>query len=605
MVNVGVLSLSDEQRELGEEECDAHVTEDLLPDNLDVEDFAESGPQQESVNETQKRSVAETQALLARATEVSAQHAAFWTAGTWDSMTASLELQTAFQQLIEVRRCVTSTSKCWLFLTLYILMPGQRLSPGPNYHARRAEVVQLLTVSVERRFKGVTVALFGSQVSGFNLKGSDLDVTLQLHPGSEYHADDPDRQLKHKQKLLRQMLYGVLERHRAVANTLLIPRARVPVLKFETFSGMKGDISVQSDGVFKSHCLRMLADMQPLFRSLVRVVKVWARAHGFNDAAEGTLNSYAWSLLALFHCQCGLPRPLLPPVVLVLCDNPEDVMEEERARAQTCSHPGRERVGVDECRDVHAVARRCTALQAAGFGNDMASLLSLPSLTASFFAHFADMMLLLEQGACPQPFGAMWGVPGPWPARRRLGFAIEDPFDASENPARSTEYDIVFGRMLREVQFTANALDSPPQDAHALRQLAATVFGDANVFDPYNPEVEDISMATPSHSPLGRGGGRGTPGRGGRGRGGGGGRRGPPPPRSPAPAPAQAPGSLGNGPPFTLPKPRLPDSGESPAVATPSSTPPANRRGGRPFYRNSGGAPSGGKTATSSNGVPQ
>lgn len=48
---------------------------------------------------------------------------------------------------------------------------------------------------------------------------------------------------------------------------------------------------------FKCRVLRALARIDDRFPALVRVVKAWARSKGLNDSTNGTLNSFALSLL--------------------------------------------------------------------------------------------------------------------------------------------------------------------------------------------------------------------------------------------------------------------------------------------------------------------
>ena len=63
-------------------------------------------------------------------------------------------------------------------------------------------------------------------------------------------------------------------------------------------SGLECDVSVASCGArFKSTVLRYLADIDSRFGSLVRIVKLWAGAHGMNDATAGTFNSFALTLM--------------------------------------------------------------------------------------------------------------------------------------------------------------------------------------------------------------------------------------------------------------------------------------------------------------------
>jgi DNA polymerase sigma len=39
------------------------------------------------------------------------------------------------------------------------------------------------------------------------------------------------------------------------------------------------------------------------YAALYRLVKAWAAAHGVNDAASNTLNSWSWGLLVAFYLQ--------------------------------------------------------------------------------------------------------------------------------------------------------------------------------------------------------------------------------------------------------------------------------------------------------------
>ena len=69
-------------------------------------------------------------------------------------------------------------------------------------------------------------------------------------------------------------------------------------MKSHRHAGVECDISVASGAArFKSTVLRYLADIDPRFSSLVRLVKLWAGAHGMNDAASGTFNSFALTLM--------------------------------------------------------------------------------------------------------------------------------------------------------------------------------------------------------------------------------------------------------------------------------------------------------------------
>jgi len=78
------------------------------------------------------------------------------------------------------------------------------------------------------------------------------------------------------------------------------------------YTGLDCDISVASGAArFKSTVLRYLADIDSRFGSLVRLVKLWAGAHGMNDAAAGTFNSFALTLMVRVHTACTCQSEIL------------------------------------------------------------------------------------------------------------------------------------------------------------------------------------------------------------------------------------------------------------------------------------------------------
>lgn len=53
----------------------------------------------------------------------------------------------------------------------------------------------------------------------------------------------------------------------------------------------------------QAHMLRLVAAINPRFGQLFRLVKAWAKAHGMNNGAGGTFNSWCLSLVVVFYCQ--------------------------------------------------------------------------------------------------------------------------------------------------------------------------------------------------------------------------------------------------------------------------------------------------------------
>ena len=64
----------------------------------------------------------------------------------------------------------------------------------------------------------------------------------------------------------------------------------------------------------KSAVLGAMANLDPRYRDLVFLIKMWAKNFDCNDATSGTFNSFALSLMSLFHLQTRSP-PILPPAL--------------------------------------------------------------------------------------------------------------------------------------------------------------------------------------------------------------------------------------------------------------------------------------------------
>jgi DNA polymerase sigma len=56
-------------------------------------------------------------------------------------------------------------------------------------------------------------------------------------------------------------------------------------------------------------CCRLWGSLDRRYAALYRLVKAWAAAHGVNDAASNTLNSWSWGLMVAFYLQVRLLYP--------------------------------------------------------------------------------------------------------------------------------------------------------------------------------------------------------------------------------------------------------------------------------------------------------
>ncbi|CEM39480.1 unnamed protein product [Vitrella brassicaformis CCMP3155] len=152
------------------------------------------------------------------------------------------------------------------------------------------------------------VQVFGSFVNGFKSSASDVDVVL-------LSRTTPPTPCSKTQVLTK--IANYLESNDGPAhgftNLTRILQARVPLLKItHEQSGLEVDLCVENRlGVHNSRLLATYSQVDPRVSDLGRLVKAWAKDRQIVGSADGTLNSYAYMLLAIFYLQTISP-PILP-----------------------------------------------------------------------------------------------------------------------------------------------------------------------------------------------------------------------------------------------------------------------------------------------------
>ncbi|MED5291724.1 MAG: nucleotidyltransferase domain-containing protein, partial [Candidatus Thermoplasmatota archaeon] len=258
-----------------------------------------------------------------------------------------------------------------------------------------------------RRFKrNAIVEAFGSSVTNLSIGTGDLDICLS------FKGDTPKRVLN--------IISGLLHEN-GMNDIQMIPKARIPIIKFkDPRSGLDVDISLDNRlAIHNSQMLKAYAQEERL-RQLVQMVKYWASRRGINDAFEGSLSSYAWTLLSIQHAQMVQP-PLVPN------RQAGDISEPMTFQGQTFD------VGFNS----EAYTSENTQ--------------SLASLIISFFERFAtrwdweSMVVSIRNG---QPLSTKekgWEHQGPLPLEVVIGASkgwmehvmpIEDPFDHEHDLSR-------------------------------------------------------------------------------------------------------------------------------------------------------------------------
>jgi poly(A) RNA polymerase len=336
----------------------------------------------------------------------------------------------------------------------------------PHDDQKRQNLLARFSHMLDKKFPGVSCAPFGSYVSVFHTAGSDIDLSLEVDPNSPWYdakemgtagglagaggrgsrggnrRHQPPRGFKSKKVQLLSKVAGEL-RYRGFAEVNLIAHARVPLIKlYDPETGVNCDVCVGNDGVYKSAVLGVFADLDERYRDLVFLVKMWAKRFDCNDATAGSFNSFALSLMCLFHLQTRSP-PILPPVLRLTL--PSDAAADadlaaERERANNLE-PVRKtpvskiRQQSDAMRDVGVVEARA-ASRWRGCGADNTA--TLAELLVTFFTHFRSVEPLWKHGLVASTYAGRWVAGGAWPPGRYC-VGVEDPFAAGDNVARAVQ----------------------------------------------------------------------------------------------------------------------------------------------------------------------
>ncbi|XP_077571249.1 poly(A) RNA polymerase GLD2-like [Stigmatopora nigra] len=135
--------------------------------------------------------------------------------------------------------------------------------------------------------------LTGSSMNGLGSRSSDADLCYVLHESNQKNSIAVLTDLK-------KIIYSM----HAVDKILLI-RAKVPILRFKWKNcQLIFDLNVNNTvGIRNTFLLRSYAYVEPRIRPLIIVIKKWASHHKINDASQGTLSSYALTLMVLHYLQ--------------------------------------------------------------------------------------------------------------------------------------------------------------------------------------------------------------------------------------------------------------------------------------------------------------
>ncbi|GBG82523.1 hypothetical protein CBR_g34900 [Chara braunii] len=318
-----------------------------------------------------------------------------------------------------------------------------RLQPKAEDYARRQAVLHMVNVLITEMdvCEGGVVVPFGSFESNIFTPDGDLDLSLEIQSRKWQTGGFTKSE---KVKMLRVIMRALVRSGNRIID--FIPRARVPLISFvERRNNVKCDLSVDNgDALFKSTVMRWICEIDHRCRELIFLVKCWARSHCINDPKMGTLNSYALSQLVIFHLQTCCP-PIMPPLSAILGDAGPQLFAgswSDREQALTSCY------------------NRVQELMNSAFGKDNHS--TLADLFSSFFAQFSAVEDLWKSGLCASTYLGTWGdrtsLGSSWSGKQYV-MQVEDPFDRSENCARTVQGSL-FVRVRNAFRSTSDALSS-------------------------------------------------------------------------------------------------------------------------------------------------
>eukprot|EP01087_Luapelamoeba_hula_P000767 TRINITY_DN10564_c0_g1_i1.p1 TRINITY_DN10564_c0_g1~~TRINITY_DN10564_c0_g1_i1.p1 ORF type:complete len:422 (-),score=61.48 TRINITY_DN10564_c0_g1_i1:206-1471(-) len=198
-------------------------------------------------------------------------------------------------------------------LTESILNHYKYSRPSANVQKRRKCLFMLVKRIVNEFYPSAKLEIYGSIPLLLDAENSDIDVSIYSSINQE------------------ELLVGIADAidscnspHIQITRILT---ARIPLLTFtDRLSNLQLDLSIWFND--KREINRVLAaymKMDKRLRPFIKAIRVWAKARKINDSYTGTINSFAWTVMAIAFCIMEL---ILPPI-------PEDLDELENSTFTT------------------------------------------------------------------------------------------------------------------------------------------------------------------------------------------------------------------------------------------------------------------------------
>lgn len=168
-----------------------------------------------------------------------------------------------------------------------------------------AVICKNLETTFSGTYPGCKAHPFGSSVTGLALKGSDMDVFMDLN--LESSDEEIQATLVYK---ARKLLYRFQHYY---TNIIAIAKAKTPIVKFvHSPTATSCDLSFKNAlGVHNSALIRYYLSLDERLKPLLMLIKYWAKKNEISGT--GRLSHYALVMLVVFYLQ-QLSPPIVPTV---------------------------------------------------------------------------------------------------------------------------------------------------------------------------------------------------------------------------------------------------------------------------------------------------
>ncbi|CAF3709399.1 unnamed protein product [Rotaria socialis] len=170
---------------------------------------------------------------------------------------------------------------------------------------KREAILKYLEVEFRKKYPNCHVSAYGSFYNGFGFRQSDLDICVLLDLNKKETAIQVLDNLAQSMKLQKNML----------TNVILVRNARVPIIRSMYLqSNIELDVSLNNIlPIENTRLIKMYSDIDPRVGELGFVMKTLAKTCNIGDASQGTLSSYAYTIMVIHFLQ-----QIQPPVIPIL-----------------------------------------------------------------------------------------------------------------------------------------------------------------------------------------------------------------------------------------------------------------------------------------------